>query len=70
LPSNPLPVAICLSASMLLPGPSPPKPGAVRLSAPLISAVKFATSGVIRGWFSVNGRPSWNSPLKLEPGPP
>ena len=55
---------------MLLPGPSPPKPGAVRLSAPLISAVKFATSGVIRGWFSVNGRPSWNSPLKLEPGPP
>ena len=70
LPSNPLPVATCLSASMLPSGPSPPKPGAVRLRAPLISAVKFATSAVIKGWFSVNGRPVVNSPLKLEPGPP
>ena len=70
LPSNPLPVAICLSASMLLSGPSPPKPGAVRLSAPLMSAVKLGMSGVMSGWFRVNGRPVVFSLLKLAPGPP
>src|SRR5262249_29981016 len=70
LPSKPLPVAICLSASMLPSGPSPPKPGAVRLRAEVIRPVKFATSGVTIGWPSVNGRPTVLSWLKVAPGPP
>src|SRR5687768_15084721 len=70
LPSKPVPVAIWNRASTLLSGPSPPKPGALRLRAAEINVEKPGVSVPTIGWFRTNGRPVDDSPLKAAPDPP